>query len=134
MLLIDDLLKGLIAMECQASTSTLHDDSRTQPTEYTGLVVFGRIQSSNNDVVWVVERRATCGACSMCIRRPREPSRICALCAKDMATAMSTSESTAITRWDKPAGGDNGAVVKLGTTLEAVTPQGKLHAGKTKVE
>jgi hypothetical protein len=122
MLLIDNLLGSLIAVERQATTGTLHDDGRTQPAEYTGLVVFGWIQSGNNDVVWVVERRATCWTCSVRIGRPRESSRIGALCAEDMAIAISI------------AGGDNGVVVELGTALEVVTPQGKFHTDQAKAE
>lgn len=39
-LLIDDLLRRLIAMECQAATGTLHDDCWTQAAKYRRLVVF----------------------------------------------------------------------------------------------
>jgi hypothetical protein len=134
MLLIDNLLGSLIAVERQATTGTLHDDGWTQPAEYTGLVVFGWIQSGNNDVVWVVERRATCWTCSVRIGRPRESSRIGALCAEDMAVAISTAASTATTRRDKPAGGNNGVVVELGTALEVVTPQDKFHTDQAKAE
>jgi hypothetical protein len=40
MLLVDDFLGGLIAVKSKATTGTFHDNGRTQPTEYAGLVIF----------------------------------------------------------------------------------------------
>ena len=39
-LLVDNLLRRLIAMERQATAGTLHDDCWTQAAEYRRLVVF----------------------------------------------------------------------------------------------
>ena len=48
------LLRSLVAVEGEASSSTLHDDARTQSTEDTRLVVLGRVELSDNNVIWVV--------------------------------------------------------------------------------
>jgi len=40
MLLVYDLLRGLITVECETATGALHDDRRAQTAQHTGLVVF----------------------------------------------------------------------------------------------
>lgn len=89
MFLVDDFLGRLVAMECQSTTRTLHDDGGAQTAENTGLVVLGRVQSCNNHIVWVVEWCATSWTCSVCIRRPGEAGRVRAAGAENMATSLS---------------------------------------------
>lgn len=54
-LLVDDLLRSLVAVKCQTTTGTLHYDRGAQPTEHAGLVILGRIQSSGCNIIWVVK-------------------------------------------------------------------------------
>lgn len=86
MLLVDDLLRRLIAVEGETATGALHDDRRTQAAEHAGLIVFGGIKAGNNDVVRIVEGCAACWARSACVCRAREPSGVGTLCAEDMTT------------------------------------------------
>jgi hypothetical protein len=59
-LLVDYFLRRLVAMKSQATARTLHDGRRTESTEHRSLVVFRRIETCNNHIIWVVERGAAC--------------------------------------------------------------------------
>jgi hypothetical protein len=62
MLLVDDFLGRLIAIESKASTCTFHDDGRTEATEDASLVVLGRVQACNDYVVRIKKVRLAGGA------------------------------------------------------------------------
>ena len=49
------LLRSLICPKAQCPPSTLHYDVRAQAAENTGLVVFGRVQIRNDDIIWIGE-------------------------------------------------------------------------------
>ena len=49
------LLRSLICPKAQRPSSTLHYDVRAQAAENTGLVVFGRVQIRNDDIIWIGE-------------------------------------------------------------------------------
>jgi hypothetical protein len=95
MLLVDNFLRSLIAVKSKATTGTFHDNGRTQPTEYAGLVVLRGIQSSDNDVVWIVKCRTASWATSLSVRGSRESQGVGAVGAEDMAVAISTVSSRA---------------------------------------
>lgn len=55
MLLINDLLRCLVAVEGQAAACTLHDDCGTKTAQHRGFVVLRWIQTSNDYIVGIVE-------------------------------------------------------------------------------
>jgi hypothetical protein len=87
MFLVYGLLHRLIVVESQSSARTLHDDCRAETAQHTGFVVFGRIKTSDHDIIRVWKSVATSGAGSVCLLRARQSRNIGALCAEDMAFA-----------------------------------------------
>jgi hypothetical protein len=85
MLLVDDLLRGLVAIERQTPTSTLHDDCWAETAKDAGLVVLRRVETLDNDIVGIDQRRAASGTLSVGIGCTRQTRAICALGAEDVA-------------------------------------------------
>jgi hypothetical protein len=71
MLLIDDFLGRLVAVETEASTRTFHNDGWTETTEYAGLVILRRVKAGNNYIVWIDEACPTGWTLSVGVGRPR---------------------------------------------------------------
>lgn len=55
MLLINDLLRCLVAVESQATTCTLHNDHGTETAQHRGFVVFRWIQACKDYIVRIME-------------------------------------------------------------------------------
>lgn len=83
-LLIRDLLSNLVRPETQPTLSTFHDDSRTETTQDARLVVFGRIEESNDGIVGVEEVGRAGWAFALAILRCSEAETIGAVEAEDV--------------------------------------------------
>jgi hypothetical protein len=130
MLLIDDFLGRLVAVEGKTSTGTVHNDRGAQTTQYRSFVVFRGIEPGDYDIIWVDELGAARRTYSVRIRRSRKAGGIAALAAEDMTSGgIRWRKVRSSVNFDSPTGRHYGSIVKLSPAAEVVASEIELHTG-----
>lgn len=82
------LLRNLILVERQSTSTALHDDRRAQAAENACLVVFGRIELCSDSIIGVRELGIACGTYTDAVCRSRKTKSIGAWYAEDVAVKL----------------------------------------------
>ena len=81
------LLGGLIAVKSEASGCAFHDDSWAETTEYTGLVVFCRVELRLSGIIRIIKLGGAGWALPLYTIGTRQASCIGALKTEDVAAS-----------------------------------------------
>ena len=122
------LLRRLITPKSQSTTSALHNSTRTEPTQYTGLVVFRWLQKCRHRIVGLSEDSLACWADSLPSSCSSQAQGIRALVAEDM-TGLPVSKAGIVLQFtnNAPASCDYSSFCELFPAFERVAAECEIH-------